>query len=128
VTWTGGGRTQVIPASQPTPASWRVRLVTARPGTLVLRVTDVPGWQATIDGRPLALRAWRGLALSARVPAGRHVIVLSYWPRLLTVGLVAAAAAALGLVTALAVEARHRRAPAQAAIAATRQTEPVPLS
>lgn len=105
--------TRVVPASQPTPGTWRIALDSTRPGTLALRVTGVPGWTATIDGRPLALGRLHGILLAARVPAGRHVVVLRYWPRLLGVGLALAGAAGAGLLGALAWEGRRRRAAAE---------------
>ncbi len=77
--------------THPTAAS--VRLVTDADGPrlLRLRVTALPGWHATIDGRPLPLEHWAaGAMLEARVPAGRHVIELRYWPGLFSTGLVVA--------------------------------------
>jgi hypothetical protein len=63
-----------------------------------LRLTDVPGWHATIDGRPLALRPFAGIMMQAVIPPGRHVVEVGYWPSRFTAGLVLAA---LGLVCAL---------------------------
>lgn len=76
------------------PAQWRIESEAPTAQVLRLRLTAVPGWRATIDGRPLELRRWEdGLMLEARVPPGRHVIVLHYWPVLFTVGIVAAISA-----------------------------------
>ena len=52
-----------------------------------------------MDGRPLALEPWAsGAMLEARIPPGRHVVELHYWPPLFTDGLVIAAVVAAGLV------------------------------
>jgi hypothetical protein len=51
-----------------------------------MRVTDLPGWHASIDGRALALSRYRGLMLEAAVPAGPHVIHLWYLPARLVIG------------------------------------------
>ena len=74
-----------------------------------LRLTDVPGWHATIDGRPLPLTTFAGVMLQARVPPGRHTIELHYWPATFTWGIVLAAMAAIGLVAALVIDALRRR-------------------
>jgi uncharacterized membrane protein YfhO len=78
---------------------------------LNLHVSDVPGWHATIDGRPLALRASSEFDLRADVPAGSHDITLEYWPSLFTAGLVLAAIAVVGIGCALSVQwlRAHRR-------------------
>jgi len=46
-----------------------------------------PAWPSTtlerrtsIDGHPLRLLPYAGVMLQARVPPGRHTIVLTYWP------------------------------------------------
>lgn len=104
------GHSVVLAASQPTPGTWRIVSNGRRRGELLVRVTSVPGWQASIDGRPLALRTAHQLLLGASVPAGHHVIVLRYWPRLLTIGLVLAVLAGGALLGALVGEARQHRA------------------
>ncbi len=89
-----------VPVTHPSPSSWHVVIDTTAPGVLRLRLTDLPGWHATIDGRPLPLKPFAGVMLQARVPAGRHVIELSYWPTYFTVGIVLAACSAGGLAGA----------------------------
>lgn len=67
---------------------------------LVFRENNAPGWQATIDGAPADVidvdHAFRGVW----VPQGQHVVTMSYVPRGLRAGLVAAS---LGLLLAYAV-------------------------
>ena len=100
----------VLPVIHPDPAAWK--LVTdgaGGPQVLRLRLTDVPGWHASIDGRPLPLTTFAGVMLQARVPPGRHTIELHYWPATFTSGIVLAAIAAVGLVVALVVDGLRRR-------------------
>ena len=95
------------------PASWTVHTDLASLGLLRLRLTDVPGWTATIDGRPLVLQAFAGVMLQARIPPGHHTIALRYWPRAFSDGILLAVLGVVGLVAALAgpaVLARRRRA------------------
>ena len=106
------GRT--VPTSQPTPGSIRFVTDASVPSLARIRVTNVPGWHATIDGRPLRLSPFFGIMLQARVPPGRHVVELHYWPDALNAGLVIALLTALGLV-AVVTASRIRREPRSAA-------------
>ncbi len=97
-----------VSATQPYPGAWRI--TTSQPTRQVLRVrvTNVPGWHATIDGRPLALQPFDKVMLQARLPRGHHTILLTYWPTAFTVGLWLAGIAAIALVGALVIDARRR--------------------
>ena len=104
--------------TQPGPASWQAPVDAPSASIVRFRLTNVPGWVATLDGKPLALKPWAGGSmLETVVPAGPHVIELHYWPRAFTVGLVVAAVTAGGLVlgtTGAAVLGRRRRRSARA--------------
>ena len=66
-------------------SSWSFTIDASAPSRLIIRVTDSPGWNATIDGRTLPLSDYEGLMLQAAVPAGRHVVHLWYMPGRLVV-------------------------------------------
>ncbi len=91
------------------PASWRIVVHAKDAQDLRLRLTNVPGWNATIDGRPLGLRPYKGIMLHATVPAGDHVVTVRYWPSSFTAGLVLAALGVIGSVVALAIGPIRRR-------------------
>ena len=80
-------------------ASNRIDLQTHAPGPsyLVTSETDYPGWRATIDGRPAAIRttnyAFRGLS----IPAGAHKVTMEFRPTTLIWG----AAISTGVLVAL---------------------------
>ncbi len=93
----------------PSPSTRQVTVHTDRPAVLRLRLTDVAGWHATIDGRPLALTRFAGIMLEAVVPPGRHVVVLHYWPTSFTVGLAMAGTCAVVLALAFGWPLRRRR-------------------
>jgi hypothetical protein len=101
----------VVPVVHPTPASWRIITNAKSDQILRLRLTGVPGWHATIDGRPLALTPYADVMLQAKIPPGRHTVELNYWPNRFNDGLIVAALAVLGLVLAFVYERRHRTAP-----------------
>lgn len=77
---------------------FQINVQLSRPRRLAAHITAVPGWSATVDGRPLALRDSGGLVFTAHLPAGRDRVAFRYWPRLFTVGLVLAALAFCAIV------------------------------
>ena len=100
-----------VPSTRPAPNQLRVSMDSSSTQVLRLREANVPGWKASIDGKPLALHKFAGLMLEATIPAGHHVIELTYWPPLFTAGLVLALLTVIGLVAALVVaEVRPRHA------------------
>jgi len=112
-----------VPVTHPDPASWHLEVQSTTSSVLRLRLTNVPGWRATIDGRSLALEPWaNGAMVEARIPPGSHVVDLHYWPPLFSDGLVIAAVVVAVLVLSIAVAVvmamrrgrKARRAPASA--------------
>ncbi len=101
-----------VAVTHPGPARWDVVTDATSPSALRLRLSDIPGWHASIDGRPLALDTYASVMLEARVPAGRHHIELHYWPDDFSTGLVVAAAALVVLL--VAVVGSRRRPPRHA--------------
>jgi hypothetical protein len=105
-----------VAVTRPGAATWTMVTDTSGPALLRLRLTAVPGWQATLDGRPLAVGSWsRGAMVEVVVPPGRHVVELHYWPDLFTIGIVMAGTVVVAfLFAALVVGTRRRRtAPAR---------------
>lgn len=103
-----GATGAAVAVQHPSPSSLRIATSSPTAEVLRLRVTDEPGWSATIDGKPLQLSTYAGVMLQARVPPGRHVIELRYWPDLFTVGLVVAAACLITFVIVFVVARRRR--------------------
>ncbi len=98
-----------VAVTHPDPRSWKIETDNATEAVLRLHLTDVPGWHATIDGRPLRLDPFSGAMLQARIPAGRHTVELRYWPGAFSVGLGLALCSVAGLSSALGVSAWRRR-------------------
>ena len=92
-----------------TPASWKLTTRASSPQILRLRLTDVPGWHASIDGKPLTLIRFDRVMLKSQDPAGKHTIELHYWPEAFTVGIVIGAGTAIALVLVLAFGGRWTR-------------------
>jgi len=99
----------ILRVDRPDADTWRVDLDEAHRSVVYLRLTDVPGWQATIDGRPLAVKSWQGVMIQVDVPAGRYVLVLHYWPTAFTAGLVLAVITAILLLAAAIIAHRGAR-------------------
>jgi Bacterial membrane protein YfhO len=98
-----------VAVDHPSPSSLRITTSNRIEQVLRLRVTDEPGWHATIDGQPLQLEPFSGVMFQARIPAGHHVIELHYWPTLFTVGLLVAGASVVLFVLFVVVSFVRRR-------------------
>jgi hypothetical protein len=86
----------------------RLETTSPRPALLVTADAFDPGWHASVDGRRVDLVraniAFRGVP----VPAGRHVVELSYRPRAVWLGL-SVSLAGLAVTAGLAAVAGRRR-------------------
>jgi uncharacterized membrane protein YfhO len=101
-----------VPVTHPTASEWKLTTHATEPQALRLRLTDVPGWHASVDGRSVPIQRFAGVMLQVVVPAGRHQVRLTYWPSRFTLGIVLAAGAAVGLLSALVLDhRRHRHRP-----------------
>jgi hypothetical protein len=69
-------------------------------GWLVLSDVWYPGWRATVDGKVVPLDRANYLFEAVAVPAGDHLVQLSYQPGSLYLGAVISLLAALGLIWA----------------------------
>ena len=98
-----------LPVTYPDAASWKVATDATAPQILRLHLTDVPGWHASIDGKPLPLFRFNRVMLQAKIPPGKHIIELHYWPETFTVGIVVAAVTVIVLIVVLAFGARWWR-------------------
>jgi membrane protein YfhO len=76
-----------------------------REGWVVISSTAWKGWQATIDGRRVALNRANAAFLSVLVPAGHHIVRLRYLPWSFVVGRAITFATLLAIVVFAAVRA-----------------------
>ncbi|MDD2708260.1 MAG: hypothetical protein PHV34_09645 [Verrucomicrobiae bacterium] len=70
------------------------------PGWVVINDHDIPGWNATVNGKPAVIFKADCLFRAVHVPAGRHEIRCWFWPENLTRGLIIGA---LSLLAGLAM-------------------------
>ena len=80
--------------SQSTPGFWRIATQSDTPAILVLAETAYPGWQVTIDNKPVGMLTAYTTLKAVCVPAGEHAVVWRYKPVVYQVG---------GLVTSVAL-------------------------
>jgi hypothetical protein len=78
--WAEAGSPQTRLEFSRQPGRARIVIDTPSSDRLVVRETWDPGWQARLDGRPLALTAERGIFLGLHVPPGHHELILEYEP------------------------------------------------
>jgi hypothetical protein len=71
------GSTQIVRYS---PGSIVVQAEAARPALLVVAESWYPGWQAKLDGQPVAVSRANYLSQGVVVPSGKHVVELEYSP------------------------------------------------
>jgi hypothetical protein len=93
------------------PTSWTAKTEFTTAAVLRLRLTNVPGWHATIDERPLKLEPSSSAMLQARIPSGHHAVRLDYWPTSFTYGLVIGALAVVILSAEVALDLIRGRKP-----------------
>jgi hypothetical protein len=98
---------EVVSSSQGAAGSYSLEVSDRAGVTVIARVTDVPGWHATLDGKPVPLQRFDGVMQSLSVPAGTHRIRLWYSPGTVFDGGVLAGLAALGLLVAGVISIRR---------------------
>lgn len=79
------------------------------PGILVVRNAFDRNWRASVDGRPASVLPANHALQGVAVPAGRHVVRLSYRDPTVRVGLVGSGLAGVALVAAWAAARRRER-------------------
>jgi hypothetical protein len=106
------GRTFVAAQSKRLgPDHTRVDVPGGNGGWLVLADAYAPLWHATVDGRPVPLRATDYVAMGVPVPPGRHTVDFELSHTGFDVGVVLSCLALVGMVVATLVERRRRRRP-----------------
>lgn len=99
-----------VRVTHPNPRTWSMVTHGGTQSVLRLRLTNVPGWRATIDGKAVAVSPFAGVMQQIQVPPGRHVVEIRYWPKTFSLGIVLAACAASGLAILLVLSfVRSRR-------------------
>lgn len=101
-----GGRVESV--SQPSASEYDVVTRSPTPTVLTARITAVPGWHATVNGRPTALTK-SGVMWTLRVPAGTARVRIWYWPDRLSEGLAGAGAGCVAFALWASVASIRRR-------------------
>ena len=81
-----------------------------RPSELVLTDLHYPGWKVTLDGRDAPLHRVNYLLRGTTLPPGRHTVEFRYEPLSWRLGWIVSLLALIGLVAALVIGLRRRRA------------------
>ena len=68
----------VAAADRPGPGEWDIRTSGGFPSLLVVAETYYPGWEATVDGKAVAVVQADGAFVGVPLPAGDHVVHVEY--------------------------------------------------
>jgi hypothetical protein len=84
------------------------------PGTLVVSQVDYPGWKASVDGKPVAVKTYNGALQSVELPAGATMVEMIFRPDYWWLWVIIAASGAMlwlmvAVLTVLRVGRRRRR-------------------
>ncbi len=107
--------------------SGRVVVDARRSALVVMSQTWIPGWSATVDGRPARLVRANGMTVGVPVTAGRHEVRLSFRPPGVAVGAIMAISSALITLASLLATARFSRRTARLPSSAGAEQGPEPL-
>lgn len=91
-----GEPTQTLPTQPPADARAVVTLLQPEAVTVVvetpenallsLAMVDYPGWQATLNNQPIPIRRAYGVLMAFEIPAGDHILALTYRPLSVMIG------------------------------------------
>ena len=87
-----------------------VRVNASQPGWLVLSDVFYPGWRAELDGDTAPLLRANYTFRAVRIPAGEHLVELTFAPRTWHIGLAISATTWIGIVAAALVFAIRQHA------------------
>ncbi|HXF37226.1 MAG TPA: hypothetical protein VNO17_08605, partial [Actinomycetota bacterium] len=121
-----------VAGAGPGTASWReeepedLRVEVRAPGPqiVLVRTNPDPGWRATVDGRPAPVLRADFFRLGVPVPAGRHVVRLTYDDPWIGRGLALSAAAWLALGAGWFLARRREGGRRSAAVGPARAPKP----
>jgi hypothetical protein len=82
--WDGGSGDARPTEWMPERRAFQVR--SGRGGRFGLVERDSPGWEATVDGDPVAIERWREAFQSIQIGPGEHTVVFEYHSRWLPLG------------------------------------------
>lgn len=100
---------RIISSSMPNNYTYLVNVHTAKPASMIVRVTNVPGWHAIVNGKSVKLTAWHDIMQKLQVPAGTSLVKIYYWPKYFTYGVWLGILGFVAISIILAWEVRIRR-------------------
>ena len=95
------------------PTSTRLHVTRSGAGWVLARISDFPGWHATVNGHAAKIVAADAAFMAVRVPAGTSDVAFDYRPVSVMIGLIvtgASAAALFAIALGAVLRRRSRRA------------------
>lgn len=97
-----GEPTQTLPSQPPAdaravvtqfqPEAVTIKIETPENAILSLAMVDYPGWQATLNNQSIPIRRAYGALMAVEIPAGDHILALTYRPLSVMIGAIISAA------------------------------------
>ena len=106
--YASGTARDAVEMTRYTPERASINVATDQPGYLVLADSWYPGWEATIDGKPVPIYRANTLFRAVPIDPGDHVVVFEYHPASFTLGGMISILSGL-LVGGIAVYLRRRK-------------------
>ena len=91
------------------PGLVQLGVTAADRATIVVQQSYQPGWEASIDGQPAEIFPANVLFQAVTVPAGKHLITLSYRPASVTIGAITTVVGIVALIVIAALPYALRR-------------------
>ncbi|MCL5886347.1 MAG: YfhO family protein, partial [Actinobacteria bacterium] len=81
-----------------------------KPGELIAKISALPGWHATVNGKPVRVVTTGNIFLTVVIPKGASTVTLDYLPAAFSDGIIAAAVGILIIAILLVVDLHRYRA------------------
>jgi hypothetical protein len=94
--------------AHPSDSAYLLSVDVFHQATLILHLTDSPGWHVAVDGHPVAIRRYDKIFMDVNIPSGARLVTISYWPSSLTYGFVLALFATAVLCSWFMIQLRQR--------------------
>jgi len=81
------GHGEILSHEQVNNFTYKITYSSPSETNLIARITNVPGWNASLNGTQLGINSYHSVMQRIHVPAGKNTIYLTYWPNYFSLGI-----------------------------------------